>query len=291
LTLDLDRVPFWQALDRVLDQAGLEVDPFAGEDTLQILARGEKLKPRAKRGCYTGPFRIEPTQIVAQRDLRNPRNQSLNVWLEIAWEPRVRPISIRQKMADVAATHDDARPAAPAAANAESVLEPAVRPGTAAVQLALPLELPPRSVKQIARLRGSLEVLLPGRVEAFRFDQLGKAVNVEKRIAGATVTLGRVVRDEDIWAVDMSVCFDQPEQALESHRSWIFANEAYLEGPDGKPLLPGTFETTEQKRNEVGAKYMFDRKGSLDGYQFIYKTPVLILGTKCDYELKGIELP
>ena len=289
ITIDLDRVPFWQALDRVLDQAGLEVDPFAGEDTLQILARGEKLQSRAERASYSGPFRIEPTQIVAQRDLRNPANQALNVWLEIAWEPRVRPISIRQKMADVSALGDAGRPLA--AANGQSVLEPAVRPGTAAVQLALPLELPPRSVKQIARLRGSLAVLLPGRVEAFRFGQLGKAVNVEKRIAGATVTLGRVVRDDDIWAIDMSVCFDQPEEALESHRGWIFANEAYLEGPDGKPLLPGTFETTQQKRNEIGAKYMFDRKGTLDDFQFVYKTPVLILGTKCDYELKGIELP
>jgi hypothetical protein len=289
VTLELDRVPFWQALDRVLDQAGLEVDPFAGDDTLQILARGEKLRPRAERASYTGPFRIEATQIVAQRDLRNPANQALNVWLEIAWEPRVRPISIRQKATDLIALGDAGRPLA--VVDRQSVLEPAVRPGTAAVQLALPLELPSRSVKQITQLHGSLAVLLPGRVEAFRFGQIGKAVNVEKRIAAATVTLARVARDDDIWAVEMSVCFDRPEEALESYRGWVFANEAYLEGPDGKPLLPGTFETTEQKRNEIGAKYMFDRKGSLDDYQFVYKTPVLILGTKCDYELKSIALP
>ena len=58
--------------------------------------------------------------------------------------------------------------------------------------------------------------------------------------------------------------FDDAGDALASHRQWIFNNEAYLEGPDGKPIAYDTFETTAQGKNEVGVAYLFSTDRPLD---------------------------
>jgi hypothetical protein len=256
---------------------------------LWIIVRGENVPARAGRASYSGPLRIEPTQITAQRDLRNPANQVLNVGLEIAWEPRLRPIRIRQKESEVTAVDPSQRPLA--LSDPQAVLEPTVRPGTAAVQMVLPLRLPPRSAQRIARLDGNLRVLLPGRVETFRFDRLSQAVTLQKRIAGTTVTLQRVAHEHDCWSVEVVVRFDQAGEALESHRGWIFSNQAVLEGPDGKPIAPRSFEATRQTENELGIRYLFDGRETLDGCQFLYRTPVLILDKTYEYQLRDIDLP
>ena len=58
----------------------------------------------------------------------------------------------------------------------------------------------------------------------------------------------------------MTVRFDDAGDALASHRQWIFNNEAYLEGPDGKPIAYDSFETTAQGKNEVGMAYLFQHR-------------------------------
>ena len=60
------------------------------------------------------------------------------------------------------------------------------------MKLDLPLQLPPREVRQIASLKGKLLATIPGRIETFRFGKLADAKNVQQRIAGVTVTLEQV---------------------------------------------------------------------------------------------------
>ena len=142
------------------------------------------------RACYSGPFRFEPVSIVARRDLRRPDAGSLVVTLEAAWEPRLQIISLMQRMADVRAVDERGEPL--------PVADPAAQPevpisGEAtAVKLDLPLQLPPRDVRQIASLKGKLLATIPGRIETFRFSKLADAKNVQQRIAGVTVTLEQV---------------------------------------------------------------------------------------------------
>ena len=118
--------------------------------------------------------------------------------------------------------------------------------GRTAVELVLPFAAPPREVKEIASIKGKLSAIIPGKVETFQFDNLLKAKNVEKHIAGVTVTLEGVQQNNEAWEVRIRVKFDEAGDALASHRGWIFQNEAYLEGPDGKPIAYDAFETTRQ---------------------------------------------
>ena len=89
----------------------------------------------------------------------------------------------------------------------------------------------------------------------------------------------------------MRARFDDAGDALASHRTWIFDNEAYLAGSDGKPIPYGTYETTLQGKNEVGVAYLFSTDKPLKGLTFVYKTPGTIVSSEFEYELREIKLP
>ena len=85
--------------------------------------------------------------------------------------------------------------------------------------------------------------------------------------------------------------FDRPGDALASYRGWIFQNEAYLEGPDGKPLDYETLETTRQTPDEVGIAYLFSADRPLADYKFVYKTPGAIVAKGFEYAIEDVKLP
>lgn len=287
LEIDFKDVPFWEALDRVLDQAELEVYSFGEDKAISLVARSGPQRPRVGAACYSGPLRIEPIRLIARRELRGD-DGSLRLMLSVIWEPRLRPINLRQKLSDVRAVDENGRPL-PVEDVAPELNLPTGR--TTSVQLVLPFALPPREVKQIASLEGKLAAMIPGKVETFTFDNLIGASNVEKRIAGVTVTLNKVRENRAVWQVLLRVRFDDPGGALASHFGWIDENEAYLEGPDGKPITDGGRELMGQDKDGIAVAYVFVLDGPPEKHKFIYKTPGVITATEFDYELKGINLP
>ena len=289
LKVDFEKTPFWQALDQALDQAGLTVYPFGQQRAVYVVPPSEGQLPRLGRACYSGPFRFEAIQVLAQRDLRDPAGNSLRVKLEVSWEPRLRPIGLKQRLRDLEASDENGKTLP--VENEQSELEVPASGQNIAVELLLPWKLPPRQVREIARLKGTLMAMIPGRIETFRFGNLLAAKHVEKRVAGVTVTLDRVEKSGDLWQVSMRVRFDYPGDALESHRGWILENEAYLEGPDGKPIPFSARNMDRPAANEVGMVYGFALDGPPTKHVFVYKTPTAIVTTGFDYELKDIKLP
>jgi hypothetical protein len=289
LSVVFDKTPFWPALDRVLDQAGLIVYPFSDNAAIEVMAKSDgKQAARYGRVSYVGPFRIEATQIQARRDLRGGEG-ILVVNVEAAWEPRLRVIGLMQRMADVKATDERGRNLP--VADAQAQLEIPTGGDSSAVKFDLRLQRPSRQAERIASIKGRLTAMIPGRIETFRFAKLAGAKDIEQRIAGAVVTLEEVRKNNESWEVRVLVRFDDAGDALASHRTWIFSNPAYLEGPDGKPIAYNTFETTRQGRNEVGVAYFFSPGLPLEKLAFVYKTPGLIITREFDYELKDLRLP
>jgi hypothetical protein len=143
VTIDLVQKPFWQAFDAVLDQAGLAVYPYGGE--IRVVGKAEGQVPRAAAASYAGPFRLEPIEMLAQRDLRLPASRSLRVMVEIAWEPRLRPIFFRQRMADVAVVDDHGMPVELQNPTADRELP--ITPGKSSAILELNLVSPSRSTR------------------------------------------------------------------------------------------------------------------------------------------------
>ena len=133
--------------------------------------------------------------------------------------------------------------------------------------------------------------MILGKIETFRFSDLAAAKNSRQRIAGVTVTLRQVRKNDAAWEVQTLVQFDDAGDALASHRQWIFGNQAFLEGPDGEQIAYDSYETTEQGKNEVGIAYQFRTAKPLNQYSFVYETPGTIINRTFEYELKNIKLP
>lgn len=281
--------PFWEVLDRVVDQAGMSVYPYGQEKAVYVVPRPDPDSSRAAGVSYSGPFRFEPVMILAQRDLRNPTSQVLRLTLEVSWEPRLAPVTLTQRMADVEAFDETGNPLSVDALQAVS--EVFVTPDSMAGELEIPLGLPPRDAKRIGRLKGTLTALLPGKTATFRFKNLEQSKEVEQRVAGVTVMLEQVRKNRSVWEVRLRVRFDEAKGALDSHLNWIYENEVYLEDPEGKPAARPNMETTGQSENGVGVAYYFGVDGPLDDYTLVYKTPALILSKGFEYEIHDIELP
>jgi hypothetical protein len=289
ITIELKNEPFWPAVDQILDQAKAGIYAYGGEDALSIVSRQSDDAPRYQRASYSGAFRVELLEIEAQRNRRQPAGNSLKLQLEIAWEPRLRPIAISQPVADVAATTDAGVPLA--VKNAQAVLDVEVPGGTQAAEIILPFELPPRDADRITKLSGKLRALVPGRQVHFRFDDLAHAKGKTQRRGGVQVTLDNVRKNNEIWEVHMRLALDEDNDALQSHRGWVFQNLSYLEGKDGEAIDNAGFETTRQTPNEVGIAYLFDLPDGIEGLTWVYETPAAIVELPVEYQLKDIELP
>ncbi len=295
LTLDLDKVPFWRALDEVLDQGKLTLYGFAGKRGGYIINRPENVLARKAQAFYGGPFRIEPVRFEAVRDLRNPTQQSLKLFMEVTWEPRLQPFAILQPLAQVSATDSSGKAVQVGGAGGEP--EAAVREGVSAAELELPLSLPERQVESIKQLKGRIVALVPGPAESFRFSGLTVAAKnvparrVEQRKASTIVVVDHVRRNNEAWEVAVRVKVDAPAAALESHRSWAFDNEAYFEDADQQRVTPGGIEQTLQSSEEFGVNYYFDLKESPQKLTFVYRTPIIVLEIPLDYELHDLKLP
>ena len=312
LNVDFDQTPFWSALDRVLDQAGLTVYEFGQPQAITLVDGGQSQLTRAGRASYSGPFRIEPIRVMARREFRSPDAESLLLTLSVSWEPRLELISLKHRPADLEAVDENGSRLAPE--NPQAELEIPGNRGNSA-ELILPFKLPPRETKEISRVKGRLMALLPGKIETFTFSDLTEARKVEKRIAGVTVTLDRVRKQNAAWEVHIRVEFDSESgsprldesgsprldagsdsdrptaNALQSHRGWVLENEAYLEGPDGNPLAHEGMESFEPGKNQIGVTYLFLLDTPPTKHKFIYKTPGAIVATAFDYEIKGVKLP
>jgi hypothetical protein len=299
LTVRFDRTPFWQAFDQVLDQSGLTIYPYAKRGAVGMVASPADVPSSSRaRPCYSGPFRIEPVAIAARRDLRRTGVAPLVVSLEVAWEPRLRIISLVHPMGEVRAVDDLGNVIVPSTPDAKLESLDAAGGAASAATFDVALKTPSRAARRIARLDGKIVATLPGKIETFRFDKLAEAQNVAQRTAGVTVTVDRVEKaaidsraKAGAWEARLRIRFDDAGDALASHRQWIFNNEVYLTTSDGARIAPEGFETVSQGKNDLSIAYRFRADRTLDGLTLVYKTPGTIVTWVFAYRLDEIELP
>lgn len=290
IDVDFRNTPYWQALDHVLDAAGLEVYNYSGKPGVTALvARQPGALSRSTATAYQGIFRFQAEQLTAVRDLRRPLGSGLTLQLGVTWEPRVLPITLQQPLTEITALDDQGR--ALLLNNQQGTLEIPIESSVAGTELTIPFQLPSADAKQIASLRGILYALVPGRKETFRFDKLDTARDVDQRKAGVSVLLQSFRKNGDIYDARILVRYDQTSGALESHRGWIFKNQAYLLDAKGEKIENAGFETTRQGPTEIGLGYKFVLEEDPANYRFVYETPSALLKLPIEYEIKNLELP
>lgn len=290
VTVDLEKAPFWQALDRVLDQVEMVTYSYSGlANTLAVVSRDPGQLPACDRVMYSGLFRFEATQVRAVRDLRNPQNHVLQLNIEITWEPRITPIKLDQRLDWISMT-DGAGEPLPVDAREHTLEVPTVS-NVSAVEMNLPLPMPDKRIDRIKSLKGKLMALVPGRVATFEFGGLAELRNSRQRKAGVSVTFQQFRKNVDLYEARILVEFDKTSGALESHRGWIYNNDAYFVTPDGKRKDHDGLEKTREEANAIGFSYKLVLDGNSDDYKFVYKTPAAIVSVPVEYELRDIILP
>lgn len=268
ITLKIDDKPFWTAIDRLLDAGELAVYAYGDEGELTLVDRDAKAARRVGAAAYAGPFRFEPLSLAATRGLRDDSESRLDVRVEVAWEPRLRPIAISQPLQAVAVTTGDGE-LLPARTPDQSIdLE--ATPGEQALTMVLSLALPERGLKRIESIAGRLSAIIPATTQEFRVSKLGAAgLPIVQEFGDATVTLERFRKQNAIWELHMRLRLANAGDALASHRGWVFQNKSYLLKPDGKRIEHAGFETTMQSDTEIGLAYLFDLSGGeVYGFDF-----------------------
>ncbi|MBA3482336.1 MAG: hypothetical protein H0T51_11020 [Pirellulales bacterium] len=292
VTLKIDDEPFWSGLDNVLDAVQMQPYAFSGEENLALVERDQGALRRSGRGAaYSGPFRIEATNITAQRGLRSPDQSSLRIDMEIAWEPRLKPIALTQAAGDVKAIADDGREVPVTSQDAAFDVE--VDAGAHAAEVTLPLQLPAREAKMLKTLTGKLTALVPGRIVDLKFDNLAAAKEASQEAGGVTVIIDRVVQNQALWEIHMRIKVESLEAGLESHRGWVFQNVTFLQDKAGEKLDNAGFETTMQTEKEAGFVYLYElpEGRELGDYVWIYRTPSAIVSMPVEYKLEEVPLP
>ncbi|WP_442483012.1 hypothetical protein [Aeoliella sp. SH292] len=289
IILQVEDEPFWSVLDQVMDQARLSHYAYAGEEAVALVPREEGEAERFGRASYAGPFRFEVTDVVANRGMRLPENKAVNIELEIAWEPRLRPIAIAQEIDRMDAVTGDGTRLAPRQPGRVFQIE--VQEGTGATTITAPFELPARSVEEITVLGGTMVALVPGKREEFKFEDLKPKAPIAQSRGGVKVTLEQVVESGPVWEVHMTLVLEDDNDALASHRGWVFNNPSYLVNDKGERIDHAGFETTKQTPTEVGIAYLFDLPDGIDGLTWVYESPASIVRQEYKYQLEGIKLP
>lgn len=284
-----ERTTFWQALDAVLDAAEMTVYPYGAEGAVAVVGRGPARLPRTEGVSYSGAFRVEASEISARRDLRQRGPGTLQLQIELAWEPRLRPIAVELRLAGLEAI-DDRGHAVEVVAD-QGVFESQLGTGASSTAFTIAMIPPPRGARQIAEMRGRFALMLPGRSEQFEFAELAAARDVVQRRAGVSVRLEQVRQTNEIWEVRLGLSLDEPHGALQSHRGWVFNNPAYLLSPEGERVDFDGFETTRQTETDVGMAFLFYLPEGIAGHRFVYETPAAIVTVPVAFELTDLDLP
>lgn len=282
---------FWPVVDAMLDNTGLDLYPYSGEGAMAVVRREADLGLRKGRAVYSGPFRLDVTNIYAHSDLRSLKPGSLQLELEISWEPKVKPLALSQPLAALTVLADDSSWVRPSTM-VES-LDVEVQPGSYAAELTVPLELPRRDISMIASLEGQMVALVPEEVTEFRFQDLESEdddTNTQTT-GGIRVALEGVRRNQELWELRMRVTILSDDSRLLSATSWLFQNLTYLETADGEKIDHAGLETTMQSENELGLAYFFDAPGELSEYDWVYRSPTNVGLVPVEFELRNIPLP
>ncbi len=291
ITVKVENEPFWSAMDKVLDAAQMSPYAFSGEDTLALVDREPGVLARSGRAVYAGPFRLEATNVNAQRGLRRPEQSNLRLEMEISWEPRLKPIALTQEAKELKAMCDDGREVPPPSEDA--VFDVEVEASAHATEVTIPLQLPARSCQKLSSVAGKLTALVPGRIAELKWEKLAAAKDSTQQAGGISVTLDRVVKNQALWEVHMRVKINEADAGVESHRSWIFQNPNYLVDKNGEKVDIAGSETTTQSEKEAGFVYLFELPEGRDigDYSWVYRTPTSIVSMPIEYKLQDVELP
>lgn len=292
LDLDIADKPFLEALDQVARKTGIAVNYYTGDGSIGLMPVGNDRPAPAESSAlvqYQGPFRIEAQQMTMVRNLQ-AATATASLRLEIAWEPRLRPMLLALKADDLVITDDQGNKIAPEVM--EESTSVVLRPENPVAELNLNMAAPSRAAKTLGAVKVKADVTVPAAVKTFRFPDLS-AKRVQQKQGDVAVTLIGSEIDEATWLVSVEVAYQGGGAAFESYQQGLFNNRVYLQKPDGSVFEQnGGFNQIGSGEGRVAFEYVFvDVPGKMKDYQLVYDTPSKVITIPLEFEVKDIPLP
>lgn len=281
-------LPFWHALDYVLDEANLDIDYYGGDaQTMRLQPRQEGRPSRVDSAAYAGLYRLEPTIVTSRRVLRRGDLSGLNVEIELAWKPGVTPIGVSIPLDRLSAKLDDDQTIK--AQGDYGSIDVATGREIPSTNLQLSLQLPAGSPTKLTTLSGQIRSMLPG--ESHRFEFPLTTISATQTNGAVTVRLEDVRRNGELHEVRLGIDFESPGQAMESHRGFLLDNTVFVtDAADIRQEHLG-YQLYRQTATGIGISYLFDLGDSADGATLSYETPTAVLRNEIDFVIDNILLP
>lgn len=301
ISVRCDRLTFWEALDDVLDRAGLalEFGTAAGTQQLRIVdAMPGVVQPPA---VAAGPIHVS----VAGIERTGPATgadawkRPARITLRVAWEPRFEPLLARLPARSLIAEGPGGE-SVPAAQRG-AVIEATASRERSWIDLPVLFAAPAVPLERLGMLRGTVVLWLTGMEHAFCFEgvragreptdsplaaplRVGQA---EVRLLDARIAEGRLL-------ARASVTYDDVSEALASHRSWLAARRLVARGADGVPLecLDQRIEARTDRGATVAAEFQPPAGNATAPELCIRWTlPIAVHELPIDFAVRDVPLP
>jgi hypothetical protein len=289
LQVNLSNVPFWTALDRLARLADLRVTV---QDEERGLVRLSGKAPQILNVAYRGPFRLAIQSIDADTDRSNPELSSLNVKLELLWEPRYRPLLMRlapETLSGVDAADTKLNAVVGSRGDIQLV-------GKQREEIALRFRpLPPRRVESLKLVEGKFFVRLPPETLELRFDKLVAGAS-QPPAAGMNVHLDRIEVEPDLWTIGITMQYPDKTLDLGSFQTWIVDdNEVFLENIATKNRLDKAkyrgYSVSVAESGPIHVAYRFAGvPGKPEDWRLIYRLPAPPLRVPVEFRFENIPL-
>jgi hypothetical protein len=304
MSLKLNKVTFWQALDAIAGQCDAKIDYYSTRKGLGLEKRPEGyVNPPV---AYDGIFRATVRRVSAVRLLESD-NSNYTADVEIAWEPRFRPFRIDLNPEEFVILDDKGRKVAPPNYGRDGD-EP--RKDSRAVSsryyvlFDVPLGAIERASAKLGQLKLPVKFVGPTRMQTFAFDKTLAEIKKDPKLGeitqdGVTVKVSSLDLAKDHWTVLMSSEYPADGPQFESFESWLIFNEMSLkkDGGDTYPNNGGyVIEGTAGNRANVSYHFIDSKKDKLTrgdpaDWKPVYKVPGLIVEVGGSFEFKDVPLP
>jgi hypothetical protein len=295
--IDLDKVPFWEALEKVAKAADHRV-AFGEQMRTIYLVGGEGVSYRELPLSIDGLFRTAVRQVVAVNDLEMD-TRYYEVELAINWEPHFSAFLVESPGKTVTAVDNTGK-------QLEVAEQGRGRMSAAGGGKRLTVRLAdvPRSARTITKLEGSLKVVGAERMLRFEFPKLVAGKEESKTEDQVTVKVepqDDVKPGSDLWTFRTTLEYPEGGPQLESFESaaWLVENGAFLISANNKRRLDanGGFEVVTQTERRAVVKYRWvpqgDEKdlGKPADWRMVVRTPSRLIEVPVKFKLENIPLP
>ncbi|TVP94092.1 MAG: hypothetical protein EA381_20595 [Planctomycetaceae bacterium] len=278
---------FWRALDHVLDEASLDIDPYGGDAGTLRLRPSQSQRPRRTfSAAYAGIFRLEPTVVTNRRVLRHPVLSGLSVELEMAWQPGKTPISLSLPLDQIRGLLDSGEVLT---GTGGATLDVATGRDIPLAIISVPLQAPLQQSEKIVELIGRLRMLLP--VETHQFEFPLESATESQTVGSVQVRPEGVRLNEQLHEVRLGIEVDVPPEAMESHRGFLLDNGVYAVDATGRRAEHLGYQLYRQVKNGIGIAYLFDLGESAAGWKLVYESPTRIIREEVEFRIEQIPLP